>query len=315
MKYSAPIKFIAFLLSAAALLAAVGSTIGIVHLVEENLYTDTFDDWLYQSMELRTYDLASSLAERHAVTKLSNCTPEVLQELGYRYLFEDVLSWSGFSESSFSYTISTAKDGVVDSVTNEAMIESQSFEFVCSVDYPIMITDEAVADELYGRNYRSGETLTLDDSQAPVSIRYYDSPKYTVVVTLLRDAAMNRDGTSVPLVELLYSLRYHLILVLTVAILVFPAGLVYLCTAAGRSSRGNATHPGALNYLPLDIYAAGGAVLCALLLNTASDFLYKWTKTGRDFNAGTLALTVLMMLCAAVICIGFIYATATQLKQ
>lgn len=313
MKYSIPIKFIAILLTVVALLLGVSSVIGIVQLVNYNLYTDTIDDWLHQRLDTQTYQLASDLVERYVVTNLSNCSVEDLQALGYRHLFEDVFSWSGFAEKSFSYTISTNADGVLDSAMHGPG-EGLFFEVVCSGEYPVLVTDPELIDQTYGKDYISSEQVELDNYDQPVTIRYYASPKYTVVVTLLQDAAMNRFSTQVPLVKLLYSLRYVLILVLALAVLLFPMGLVYLCIVAGKTSRDAAVHSGALNYIPLDIYAVGSALLSWILVDSAVDLIYGWTQSGKDFNAGTIALVALPFLCIAVLCIGLIYAIATQVK-
>ncbi len=313
MKHSIPVKFIAILLTAVFLLLGVASVIGIIQLVNYNLYTDTIDDWLHQRLDTQTYQLASDLVERYAVTNLSNCSVEALQELGYRHLFEDVLSWSGFAEESFSYTISTHADGVLDSAMHGPG-EGLFFEIICSGEYPVLVTDPERIDQTYGKDYISSEEMELDSYAQPVTIRYYASPKYTVVVTLLQDAAMNRFSTQVPLVKLLYSIRYVLILVLALSVLLFPMGLVYLCMVAGKTSRDDAIHPGALNYIPLDIYAAGGALLSWLLAGSAADLIYGWTESGKNFNAGTLSLVALLFLGIAIICIGLIYAIATQVK-
>ena len=312
MKHSVALKFIVFFLTAVALVTGVGSVIGIVQLVDRNLYTQSMDNWVHESLELETYNLASSLAERYAVTKESNCSQEILKALGYRYLFEDVTSWSGYPETNFSYTISTHKDGVVDSVINDA-VEGRSFTFMCSATYPMLITDDRHGDALYGKDYRRSESLTID--KLPMTVRYYDSPRYTVTVTLLRDAAMSREGTSMPLLELLYELRYVLILVLTGAVFLFPMGVIILCSTAGKSGRAPNELPGAINHIPLDLYAAGCGVLGTLMFSLVADFLYAWTKHGKNFNAGTLALTALLLLGIAFLCLGLLYAAATQIKQ
>ena len=59
MGYSLPVKFIAILLSAIALVACVGSIIGIVQLVNYNLYNNSVDEWLQNGLTTKIAALAA----------------------------------------------------------------------------------------------------------------------------------------------------------------------------------------------------------------------------------------------------------------
>jgi len=314
IRYSLPVKFIAVILTAVALIVCLGSAIGIVQLVNAGLYTDTINDFLYNRLEFQAYELAESLTERYAVTQLSNCSTEALKELGYRHVFEDVLSWSGFNEQTFSYTVSTQAEGVVDSAMHGPG-EGLAFETVCSSRYPVLVMDEAVIDELYGKDYLKEETLELDSYDLPVTIRYYASPKCTVIVTLIQDAALNRFGTAVPLVEMLYEFRYTLIATLALSLLLFSTGIVYICVAAGRKNKNTPIVPHGLNGLPLDLYFTVAAGVCLMLLPQGIDMAYDWAETNKNFNPGTISLGALLFLGPTVMLLGAFYATVTQIKM
>ena len=82
MRYSLPVKFIAIVLMALALTLSVLCVLGIVQAERFDLYTRDFDDWVHQRLEWQSYDLASGLAERYAVTNLSNCSTNSLRHRG-----------------------------------------------------------------------------------------------------------------------------------------------------------------------------------------------------------------------------------------
>ena len=314
MGYSIPVKSIAVILTALALVLSFSCVLGIAQAEEYDLYTQDFDDWVHQRLEWQAYDLASGLAERYAISNLSNCSTQVLRELGYRHFLEDVLGWSGFSDDSFSYTIS-AKNGIVLDSMMQGPGVGLSFETVCSSQYPVMVTDPALADKTYGKDFLREETVSLGGYDEPVTLRYYDSPKYTVVVTLLRDAALNRYGSSVPLVESLYTLRFAMMWILAVALLILGAGLVYLCCSAGKAAPNAQPRLTGLNRLPLDLYllifGTGGTALGIW----AGTMIADWFQQGKNFNYGTVLLAMLLLFGVALAIVGFLYILVAQLKQ
>ena len=118
MRYSILTKFCALLLAALTLLLSAVCVLGIVQAERFDLYTDDFNDWVHHRLEKEAYDLGGGLMERYAVRELSNCTTETLREMGYRHLLQDVYSWSGFGEQTFSYTITDKNGTVVESLMN-----------------------------------------------------------------------------------------------------------------------------------------------------------------------------------------------------
>lgn len=314
MGYSIPVKTVAVILTALMLVLSFECILGIAQAEQYDLYTQDFDDWVQQRLEWQAYDLASGLTDRYVISNLSNCSTNSLRELGYRHFFEDVLSWSGFRAESFSYTLADKNGKVLDSVKNGPGI-GLSFETVCSSQYPVVVTDPAQTDADYGKGYLREETVTLSEYDEPVTLRYYASPKYTVVVTILQDAALNRYGSSVPLVQALYALRFHMMWILALALLLFGAGTVYLCCAAGKTDPRSQPRLAGLNRLPVDLYLLMCGGVSVFLGLWAGTMISDWFRHGRNFNHGNVLLVTLLLLGVALVIVGFLYILVAQLKQ
>ena len=314
MRHSVPKKFFAILLTALMLTASFVCTLGIVQAETFGLYTRDYDDWVHQRLQWQAYDLASGLAERYACTNLSNCSTDTLRQIGYRRVFQDVLSWSGFSTEQFGYRISD-RSGQMLSGLELAEEESLTFEVVCSAQYPVLVTNEAAVDLAYGKDYIRTESVDLDGYERPMTVRYYDSPKYTVLVTMKQEAALDRYGSSVPLVELLYSQRFNMMWILAICLCLCAAGFVYLCCAAGKEYSGDQPKVAGLNKLPLDIYAAVAAANGAVCGSVVVTMVRSWLMSGEDFNSGNLVIVALLLMAISVLVVGFVYALVAQLKQ
>ena len=314
MRYSIPLKFLAIMLAALTLVVGLVCTVGIIQAESFDLYTGNFDDWAHRRLERESYDLGSGLVERYAVLNLSNCSTDTLRQMGYRHLLQDVISWSGFNAHSFSYTITARSGSVVESLMNGPG-EGTAFELVCNAEFPVLVTNEAAVDRAYGRDYIRTETVELDAYDEPMTVRYYESEKYTVVVTLLQEEALSRYGSSVPLVQALYELRFVMMPVLVLALALFAVCWVYLCWAAGRGAPGSPLRPGGLNRLPLDLYLLAGGGLGTLLGMEATRLVLLWIISGEDFNYGTLMIVALLLLGISCLVTGFLYAVVAQAKM
>ena len=314
MRHSVPKKFFAILLTALMLTASFVCTLGIVQAETFGLYTRDYDDWVHQRLQWQAYDLASGLAERYACTNLSNCSTDTLRQIGYRRVFQDVLSWSGFSTEQFGYRISD-RSGQMLSGLELAEEESLTFEVVCSAQYPVLVTNESAVDLAYGKDYIRTESVDLDGYERPMTVRYYDSPKYTVLVTMKQEAALDRYGSSVPLVELLYSQRFNMMWILAICLCLCAAGFVYLCCAAGKEYSGDQPKVAGLNKLPLDIYAAVAAASGVVCGSVVVTLVRSWLMSGEDFNSGNLVIVALLLMVISVLVVGFVYALVAQLKQ
>ena len=316
MRYSIALKFVAILLTAVALVAIFACTLGVVQVAELGLYTDGFDGWIHNRLEWQAYNLAEDLTDRYAVKALTNCPDELLEQLGYWYVFQESIHWTGLNEESYNFTITDLEGQLLASAQGlPETVEGFFYQTGCSIRYPVVVTDEDVINETYGEDYLHSETIEAETyGDKPVVIRYYESPEYNVEISLDPDAGMARSGTSLELVKLIYEQRYNLMIVLGLALVVFSVGLVYLCWAAGKGAAGSEVKPGGLNRLPLDVYAAVGGVAGFLLGRLALQMMNHWIFGMDNLNPGTLTLVGIVLLAVAVICVGFFFALSAQIK-
>lgn len=317
MRYSIPVKFVAVLLAAVALTVVCISTFGIWQVAELGLYTDGFDSWLSNGMGWQAYDLAKNLTNWFAVRELTNCPEEFLEELGYWYVFEESIHWTGLSEDSYNYSICDSKGNVLASKNGLPVdIDGWEYQTILSVEFPVQVTTVELVEEIYGTEYLYKEKVysALYDNK-PVTVRYYKSPEYTVKIALNPDAVMDRSGSSLQLLQLVYEQRYTLMVLLPVALIVLAAAVVYLCCAAGKTKILDRPDPGGLNRIPLDVYALAGGAGCYLLGLLAYEMVTNWIFNMNRLNAGTLMLVWLVLLCMGLIVVGFIFALSAQLKM
>ena len=317
MRHSIPVKFIALMLTALALVAAFVSALGIIQVVELGLYTDGFDSWVRNRLEWQAYDLAQNLTDRYGVRTLSNCPDPVLEQLGYWYIFEDSIHWTGLAADAYNFTITGESGKTIAQGENlsETVTDAFSYQTEISINYPVMVTDEAVIDSQYGEDFLYQETIyaqAYDSKQ--VTIRSYKSENFTVTIQLDPDAAMDRSGTSLALVQLVYAQRYNLMFVLAFALLLFAAGAVYLCCAAGKLRSGDKIVPSGLNRTPLDLYAAVGTVAVYFLAVLAAQMINYWIFGVDNLNPGTLVLVGLVLYAIALIGVSFYFAICAQIK-
>ncbi|MBR7123042.1 MAG: HAMP domain-containing histidine kinase [Oscillospiraceae bacterium] len=320
MRYSMPQKFIAIVLTAIAMVTAFGGILGIWQVAELGLYTDGLDGWIENRLVWQADSLARKLTDRYAVRSLTNCPDDVLQELGYWYMFENSVHWTNLEQSSYSYKISDSEGKTLTGESNLVQTEDVfDYQTLCSIQFPVMVTDENRIDMLYGKDYLHQkiiypDTIAGKPNTKAVSIRYYESPEYLVSVTINPHTVIARSGTSLELVRMIYALRYELMLMLAISLVVFGAGIAYLCCAAGKTDSRSAVRPSGLNRLPLDVYAIAGGVIGYYLATLAVRMMNYWIFTMDNLNAGTLVLVGLVLLCIALLVVGFVYALCAQIK-
>jgi hypothetical protein len=192
MRYSIPVKFIAVLLTAVALVAAFGGILGIAQVAQLGLYNDGFDRWVDNRLQWQAYDLTKKLTERYAVRTLTNCSDELLEELGYFYVFTESVHWTGFGEDTYDFRIADSKGNEMAGQTGlRENVPTYEYQTVITVHYPVEVTIPAVIDEIYGAEYLYRDTVYPEIyERKPVTIRYYESPQYTVTVRLDAEAAI-----------------------------------------------------------------------------------------------------------------------------
>ena len=316
MRYSIPVKFVAAVLCALAIVCSCVSMLGIVQVAELGLYTDGFDNWVQNSLQWTANDLADDLTKRYAVRALTNCPDEVLEELGYWYVFEDSIHWTGLEQESYGFAIADPKGVFLEGHSLPEGKPGNVYQIACTVQYPVQVTDQKRIDEEYGTEYVRREVVQLGAyGNKPVNIRYYESPLYQVTVQLDASAVMSRTGTSLTLIKLACTHRYTMIAALVIALAVIGVCVVYLCFAAGKSVPGGPVQPAGLNLLPLDVYLAAGAAGIYGLVLLSIDLINHWIYGVHDLNLGTLTLVGLVFFCIALVGVGFIVAVAAQAKE
>jgi len=313
MRYSIPIKFFALFLTALALVFSFGSAVGILQVIDFNLYTQSFDTWFEDRLDSQTEGIAADLLALHVIPLHTNCNTKELENLGYARYMGNYYMLNLLNEDDYSFVI---HDQAGKEITRSQTMLSNGYQytFTSDVRFPVLVTDEAAVNEQFGTDYQFVDTVYLSILQREVFVRYYDSPEYTVSLTILPEAIMEAYGTSLSLVKLLYQLRYALLAILAASLAVFAIGFVYLCCAAGRSSKSTQVMPGGLNRLPLDLYLLCAGIVFGLLLALIISIAENWFYSGRDFNTGTLAITAILLFCAACIVLGFLFAVAAQFK-
>ena len=316
MRYSIPVKFIAIMLTAISLLMVVASGFGIVQVADQGLYTQNFDDWVTNSLQWQAQSLAEKLTERYAVKKLTNCA-DLLEELGYFYIFQESLHWTGMDEVSYQYELCDAEGNYLTSggaLSGEA--ETVDYDFTLTIRFPIMVTTKAQTDEIYGPDYEYRKIIYPElYNNKPVDIRYYESMPYKVRMVMDASTLMSRAGTSLTLLEVVYRMRYSMMFILIASMLVFAAGLVYLFCAAGKKKPQDTAIPGALNRVPLDIYGVVSGVGGYLLTKLAMQLINYWIFTLDRLNAGTLVIVSIVFLGVALLVVGFLFALGAQVKS
>ena len=317
MRYSIPVKFIAIMLTAVSLLVGIASGFGIVQVADQGLYSNEFDDWVANSLQWQAQPLAEKLTERYAVKKLTNCEDELLEELGYFYIFQESVHWTGVDEDSYLFEISDAEGNPLTSGgTLSEAAETVTYNLKLTIRFPVMVTTKALIDDIYGPDYEYRKTVYPEMyNNKPVEIRYYESTPYNVSIEMDASTVMARAGTSLTLLEMIYQMRYSLIVAMVTAMLAFSAGLVYLCCAAGKRYPQTTAVPGGLNKLPLDIYGAISGVGGYLLVRLAMQLVNYWVFTLDRLNAGTLVIVGTVLFGVALLVVGFLFALSAQVKS
>ncbi len=316
MRYSIPTKFFAVLLAAVTLTVAFISILGIAQVAELGLYANGLDGWMHNRLEKDARELAKDLADRYVVRSLTNCSVEELKDLGYRYDITESVFWTDFEEHSYNYKILDETGAVLSE--NQGLAEGKQgfvYEMDISVQYPVIVFDSKAIDEEYGTDYIRREIESFDSYEGKsIPVRYYESPKYQVSVSIEPEEVMSRSGSALALLRMLFVQRYNLMILVAVSLVLFSAALVYLCCAAGKEKRSDRAVPGALNRLPLDLYATVGTGISVGLGTLASNMIYYWFYRVDNFNAGTLSLVCLVLTVIALIIVGFLFAVCAQVK-
>ena len=137
MRHHISVKFIAILLAALSLFAAVGSAVCVIGLASYDLYDNSVEELYEEQMSSTRRNFAVNLAHRYASTHLGNCPESFLDEYyGGEWLFNT------FTWGYFFYTIKNEKGEVVETTVDGELPEA--------AHYSILVTDIRYRSIFYG---------------------------------------------------------------------------------------------------------------------------------------------------------------------
>ena len=326
MKHSITLKFLAVVLAALTLVAAVGSAAAIYALESADLYiigTDKLQEPLYRSI---AEEVATAYTDRYAAYNLGN-----LKELPYtlgRDLFPDprdrvdaehwyitlsqngtILSQAGVASDDYAYTHTFT----IAPLYFEASLpepESKDEKPEPDATAPTQMEPTAPTEPVRPENYlyTTQKNYFHGGSFLTYNLDYYQAPEYTVTV-YLREKVL--DNSLLYLLTTIYPHRYTFIIMLIASLLVAAVCMVYLIASAGWAADGTIT-PGGLNRLPLDLYLA---VVIAATVGLLWVFwtLWSWSQ-GEGIHVGNLTLMGINLMAILVLVVAFLCAFAAQIK-
>lgn len=334
MKHSIVLKFLAIALASLSLVAAVGGAAGIVAMESSNLYVTGLEFLQDQEYESIAKDIATAYAETYAA--------ETLGELPYTLRGDQYQDPADRADAEHWY-VSLSLDGKLQAsegkkTGNPAFTKELQIAPLYAIASLLSPEDMAAdstqpttgteAMEPGDKKEQSGErgsvfpettvpedylyysevTTWQNGSLLTYYLYYYQAPEYTVAVQLREKVLEN---SALHLLTTLYPHRYTFIAVLALGLLLAAICTVYLLVAAGHCADGS-IRPGALNRLPLDLYAllAGFAVAALAVLFFR---LCEWTDREGP-HLGNLSLLGINLLGICLIVYAFVFAFAAQIK-
>ena len=144
MKNHIAIKFLAIVLCAASLTAAVGCACATVVLVENDLYDRNIEELRQERLDSACWDLSYYLVNDYVLRELSNCSEEVLADSGFSSSRDSWL-YSGyasiFQDGEWYYSIRWGSGMTLERSENIPQGDLNTYEITLSVDYPIQVAE------------------------------------------------------------------------------------------------------------------------------------------------------------------------------
>ena len=327
MKHSIAFKFMITLLTALALVAAVAGAAGIVSIERAGLYINSLDELQDHEYDSISKSIATAYADLYAVEQLSELSYSMRKELysnpsdradaGHWKVMlrqgDEILVDPGDTSGypvvrEYKYTpLYPVVSNIHPSDIPDHTIPSQD-PSAPSAPTP---KDKNKEDVIPPEGYVDwdGKTVWTDGGLYTYYLYYYQAPEYTVTVYMHEEVL---ESSSLHLLTALYPFRNHCIGLLVICLILFAAGLVFLCWSSGRCKDGT-IRPGGLNVLPLDIYALVTGV-GIWLLSLLYQQLYAWTLDEGP-HTGNLSLLGVNILAITLLSLGLITAFAAQVKM
>ena len=312
MKHSLALKFVVIFLTALSVLCSLAGCVGIIAMENANLYADDVSKLQGMEYESIAKTIAQNYATLYAVENYGNL-PYLLEQSLYDDPKErnDANFWTVtvFQGDEMISSAGTVSDSIAFSKT-----------FAVQPLYPIVYDPDAKLPESTEPGetqsnpsptdylYRETETIWENGRLASYTLYYYEAPEYTVTVSLQQNVLIN---SKLQILTGLFPYRYAFIGVLAVSLVLFAAGLSFLCWSAGRTEDGSIA-PGGMNRLPLDAYAVLVGISIAGLV-----FLFKRLSTWINYagpHLGNLSLVGCIIMAVCILALALILAFAAQIK-
>ena len=343
MSRSTGIKILVFLLTAAALVVLAGSGAAAIFLGQAGLFYNTPQEMI----QMQLYDISDPVAnfaafrynaqksgmEEELTVELAHSSSLYLGYYGYDDLLSGQVEYAIYSEDG-KLLESTFKQLTTENVyTNIHSVSSRipTLSFI-SKDSPkvydhIGPTDsqEALTDstavtipDATSVTAETAEWEVLYLSNGPegegfYQVHYYYGPEYSVEIRISSEyVTYYYDDFYWSLATVLYAHRETIMILIPVSFLLFVAGMVYLCWAAGWKRSTGEIEPVFFNRMPLDLYLA----LCVVVEFFAAGFaitLLDWSISSGGSIAWIPAL--LCLLICAMLVVLFLYAFTAQVKM
>lgn len=312
MKHSLALKFVVIFLTALSVLSSLAGCVGIIAMENANLYADDVSKLQGMEYESIAKTIAQNYATLYAVEQYGNLP----------YLLEQSLYDDPKERNDANFWTVTVFQG--DEAISSAGTVSDSIAFSKTFTvqplYPIVYDPDAELPESTEPGetqsnpsptdylYRETETIWENGRLASYTLYYYEAPEYTVTVSLQQNVLIN---SKLQILTGLFPYRYAFIGVLAVSLVLFAAGLSFLCWSAGRTEDGSIA-PGGMNRLPLDAYAVlVGTSIAGLVLLFRR--LSVWISNAGP-HLGNLSLVGCIIMAICILALALILAFAAQIK-
>ena len=307
MRHGLWLKFIAVMLCAAGLCAAVGGGLSLALLASENLlgnqsYEQRLEEQKVNACSYQALMLAENWASRE-YGKMPEEESELLRKMdSHSWIREDGYAYEILDEngkSLYSWGELAEREQEL-----EFSYESLSYEEFLAEGYDHEVKEEPGAyyaqhyDNTHGGLCYTARNATLE---TPITLKLYLAPGAVA------------PSESEAFLGLLSENQGMVYAGLIGGILLFAICAVYLCAAAGCRKGTPEIRAGGLNALPLDMYAGGVLLVAVLCVEILSEL--DISRMERQSFFGLVQLGGLLGYVCSLAFVGFCFAFAAQVKM
>ena len=326
MRYSVTVKFLAVLLTAVCLVAALAGVSAIVAMEKAGLYVNSLDELQNHEYNAIAKTLSQESAELYLcrtygdvpypVQKEFYSDPQLRSDSEYWLIRLSVDGQTVYESGTLGLEQSAAyvKDialrqmhYTIVSMLSPGQME-QRREALAKLPEEEIEPDEA--DELVppDYDYTQTEMLWVNGRLTTYYLYFYPAQEMTATAFLRPEVL---ESSSLHILTTLYPQRYGAIAVLVLGLIAFFAGLVFLFWSAGKHKDGQ-IKPSALNLMPIDLYALLTAFAEYILIRLMRS-AYSWIRVEGP-HPGNLSIILVILWAVIVVALGLAIAFAAQIK-